>query len=77
MSPPGSDWSLASTDSNGSVYTNRSNQGLVIARPQAPRIHVKAESKYAKIEYKGPDGSSTTDRVLDIVEMVARAQKCE
>jgi len=54
----------------GSALSNSSNGSLTL-RNKAPRIQFEVSTAKAKFRFKGPDGSATTDRALDIAERMA------
>ncbi|KAI1120418.1 hypothetical protein F5Y10DRAFT_289791 [Nemania abortiva] len=66
------EWQVAKKGADGVVYYN--NAALVQAPPTAP-VHFAMTGKKAFFEYKGPSGSSITNKALDIALKVA--ERCE
>lgn len=70
-------WDLVSRNSGGSVYSNSnaSDSGSIVVRDHRPRVHFEMKGTNATFTYKGPDGSETTDKALEIALIMAMEKK--
>jgi len=74
---PPRDWQKVDPE-NGSVvtyYSPNNAHNAVAVRHNGPPVHFKVQGQRAYFEYKGPDGSHTTDKALDIALVVGMGRK--
>lgn len=76
--PSNNGWDLVRRDGQGSLYSNSnaSSSGALVVRDTRPRVQLKVEGPRATYMYKGPDGSATTDKALEIALLIAMGKKC-